>query len=193
MTPFAQIVARRRSIRRYQTRAVGEAEICALLDLARRAPSSMNGQPCHFVVVRDRETLRRIAAVKNRYCPAGKRAYPADFVAAAPLVVAVCVERERSFGRGLENGVLAAAFLLLAACEQGLGGVFLTAYQNDDPGLAAEIGGLLCLPASVEPVALVPLGVPAEEPPAKEFRPLQEIVHDERFARDLPVERRQAP
>ena len=193
MTSFAHIVAQRRSIRRYETRQVGEAEIRAVLDLARHAPSSMNGQPCHFVVIRERDTLRRIAAVKNRYCPPEKRAYPADFIADAPLLVAVCVERERSFGRGLENGVLATGFLLLAARAHGLGSVFLTAYQHDEPGLAAEIGALLSLPESIEPIALVPLGFPAEQPPDKELRPLPEIVHHERFARELPGERRHAP
>lgn len=192
MTSFAEVVASRRSIRRYQSREVGDALIRELIDLARRAPSSMDGQPCHFVVIRDRKSLRRIATVKNRYCPVEKQAYPADFLADAPLVVAVCVERARSFGRDLENGVLAAAFLLLAARERELGGVFLCAYQHGDPALAGEIRALLSLPEGLEPIALVPLGFPAESPPKKELRPLEEIVHHETFDRELRVERRHA-
>lgn len=173
----------RRSIRRYAPRAVPEAVVREILDLARQAPSSMDGQPCCFVVVRSRETLRRIAAAKNAHCPPDKRAFPADFVAEAPLVVAVCVERERAHGRPRENGVLATAFLLLAAHARGLGGVYLSAYQPGDDALSAQLAALLGLPEGVAPVTLVPLGYPDETPRPKALRPLGEIVHVEAHGR----------
>lgn len=171
----------RRSIRRYQPRDVPEGVVRELLDLARHAPSSMNGQPCCFIVVRDPETKRRLADSKNRHAAAEKRAYRADFLVSAPLVVAVCVERGRAHDRVRENGILATASLLLAAHEKGLGAVYLSAYQPHDPGLGREVASLLRLPTDVEPVTLVPIGYGDEAPPPKALRPLEELVHEGRY------------
>jgi nitroreductase len=96
-------------------------------------------------------------------------------------VVEVCVERDRAHGRERENGILAAAHLLLAAHARGLGGTYLTAYQPHDPALEGEIRLLLRLPPDIDPVALVPLGFPAERPAPKELRPLSDLIHDEIF------------
>jgi nitroreductase len=175
----------RRSIRSYAARDVADALVHEIVDLARHAPSSMNGQPCHFVVVRDRPTLARLAAVKNRHCPEEKREYPADFLAAAPVAVAVCADVRRSYGREIENGILATALLLIAAASRGLGSVYLSAYQWHDPGLADDVRRLLELPHDVAPITIVPLGFPAQAPAAKGLRPLEEILHDETFGRGL--------
>jgi len=183
----------RRSIRRYRPDAVPDALLHEILDLARHAPTSMDGQPCHFVVIRDRAACARLAAIKVRHCPEDKKAFPCDFLADAPVVVAVCVDRERSHDRGVENGVLATAFLLLAAASRGLGGVYLSAHRDGDPGLAADIAALLALPAHVDPIALVPLGYPTTAPVPKALRPLEEIVHDEVFDRAIRAGGRHAP
>ena len=116
-TPLDKVVAGRRSIPIYDRRDVSDSVVRELLDLARHAPSSMNGQPCCFLVIPDEATRSRLAEIKNLHCPPEKRSYPADFLADAPVIVAVCVERSRSFGREAENGILASAFLLLANCN----------------------------------------------------------------------------
>ena len=177
-----EAVLTRRSTRSYAERDVPDALLDEILDLARRAPSSMGLDPWCFVVVRGAEARRRLAELKNEYClPEKRRDYPADFVADAPVVVAVCVDRERSARRPLENGVLAAAFLLLAAQARGVGGVYMTGYNPDDPGLAESIAATLGLPGHVEPVALLPLGFPAERRPPRQLGPLANHVHRETF------------
>ena len=182
-----QLLRSRRAIRHYQRRALPDGLIEAILDTARYAPSSMNGQPWCFIVIRQVETKRELVRLKNGYCPPEKRAYPADFLIDAPAIVAICVERRRSHQRERENGVLAAAYVMLAACERGVGSVFLSAYQPDDPTLAREIAALLGLPEGIEPVALVPLGFAAEAPPSKELRALAGMVHHERFGQSRPA------
>jgi nitroreductase len=172
----------RRSVRRYLPREVSDALVSEILDLARHAPSSMDGQPCCFVVVRRGETKTRLAEMKDAHCPPEKRAYPAGFLAAAPVVVAVCVERDRAHGREQENAILATGFLLLSAHERGLSGVYLSAYQRDDPTLAREIARVLDLPPHIEAVTLVPLGYPAGDPPPKTMRSITTLVHQETFA-----------
>lgn len=158
-----------------------DSTIQHLLDLARHAPSSMNGQPWHFVVIRDRKTKEEIAEIKNRYCPREKQSYPADFLRDAPVIIVICVDKQLSFQRDLENSVLAAANLMLAACAGGLGSVYMSAYASDDPRLSEEIGRTLKIPEGIRPVTILPLGYPNEAPEPKELRPLEEVVHLERF------------
>jgi len=179
---FDEVVIGRRSIRKYDGREIPDARLIELLDLARHAPTSMNGQACSFVVIRNRATCEKLAQIKNIHCPPEKRDYPADFLTEAPVIVAVCVERGRSFGREIENGVLASGFLLLAAASRGLSGVFLTAYNRNDPTLEADIREVLKLPDTIAPVTLIPLGYPGIEAQPKSLRKIEEIVHHERFA-----------
>ena len=176
---FEEVVVQRRSIRRYQDRDVPEELIVELLELAKQAPSSMNGQPWTFVVIRDAETKKRISELKNRFCPPEKRSFRAEFLSQAPVILVVGVEKSRSYGRELENGVLATGWLLLAAREKGLGSVYMSAYQPHDPGLAVEIGKLLHLPDDVQAVTILPLGYPDETPSKKELRPLTGMLHHE--------------
>ena len=178
---FDEVVKGRRSIRRFRPDPVTESEVMDLMELARHAPSSMNGQPWHFVLVRSPESKARLAEIKNRYCPPAKRSYPADFLLHAAWIIVVCVDREKSCGREVENAVSATTILLLAAQQRGLGSVFLTAYSSEEPGLSDEIRALLGIPAGVVPVTIVPLGRPDEIPAAKQLAPLEEMVHVEKF------------
>jgi nitroreductase len=171
----------RRSIRRYAPEAVDDGLVRELIDLARHAPSSLGAQPWQFVVVRDPAIKRRLAATKNAYCPPEKRDFPADFLIDAPVIVIVCVEQRRAHGRGRETGVIAAAHLQLAAHACGLGTVFLTAYESEGTGLSSEVAGVLSLPPDITPIAIIPMGYPAEVPDPKALRPLASLVHDERY------------
>ena len=172
----AEAIQNRRSIRSYQTREVPEDTIEEILDLTRYTPSAMNGQPWRFVVIRDREIKNRLGEIKRDRCPEEKKAYAASYLKNAPVVVAICVERSRSYDRPIENGVLAAGYLMLAATARGLGTVYLSAYRDEDPELAREVTSLLELPDDTFPVALIPLGFAAEEPSPKNLRPLSEMV-----------------
>lgn len=63
----------RRSIRRYQDRDIPDSIIKELLGLAAYAPSSMNGQPWYFIVVRAEKTKEHLVEIKSRYCPLEKQ------------------------------------------------------------------------------------------------------------------------
>ena len=174
----------RRSIRRYLEEPIPDFLIEELLDLARYAPSSMNGQPWYFIVIRNDETKRQLVAIKNKHCPAEKRMYKADFLQNAPVVVVVCVDREQSFNRGVENAVLAAANIMLGACRRGLGTVYMSAYRGDDPSVCKEIRQTLDIPENVDPITIIPLGYPSETPEPKTVKSLDQIVFHEAFGKE---------
>jgi nitroreductase len=176
-----EVIRTRRSIRKYRDTPVSESDVNHLLDLARHAPSSMNGQPWHFIVIREAGMKKEIAEIKNRYCPVEKSLYKADFLETAPVVIVTCVDTERSYERELENNMLAAAHLLLAARAAGLGSIYMSAYTAGEPKLAEEIGRALHIPKNIRPISILPLGYPDEVPEPKTLRPLKEIIHLERY------------
>ena len=173
----------RRSIRKYRDEDIPYSVIEELLDLARYAPSSMDGQPWYFIVVRNDETKRRLAEIKNKHCPLEKRMYKADFLQNAPVVVVVCVDRGRSFNRAVENAVLATANIMLGAYGRGLGSVYMSAYRGDDLSISDEIRQTLDIPENVDPITMVPLGYPDETPKPKIVRPFDEVVFYETFGK----------
>lgn len=174
----------RRSIRRYQDRDIPDSVIKELLSLAIYAPSSMNGHPWCFIVVRAERTKEHLVEIKNKYCPAEKQDYKADFLRKAPVVIVVCVDKEKSYEREIENGVLATANLMLLAYSRGLGSVYLSAYRTGEPGISQEVRQVLNIPQNIDPITIIPLGYPDEIPEPKMLRPLEEMTCYETFRRE---------
>ena len=58
---FPELLARRRSIRDYQERAVSPEVVSEILKDTCLAPSSGNGQPWQFIVVHNKEWIRRFS------------------------------------------------------------------------------------------------------------------------------------
>jgi nitroreductase len=161
------ILQRRYSCRRFAPAPLSQAELETLLGAATGAPSAGNLQPWRFVVVTSEQLKARLA-----------RAAHQDFVAEAPVVIAVCAVPGESARRYGERGrtlyslqdTAAATQNILAATELGLGGCWVGAFS--EPAVVAA----LALPPEWRPVALVPVGRPMEEAPQRERRPMGDVV-----------------
>jgi len=160
-----EAIRTRRSIRAYKPDPVPRALAEKVLEAARLAPSAANRQPWHFLVVTD--AARRAAL---------KEAYAKEWFYTAPVIVVACARPgaawKRSDGVNYAAIDVAIAFdhLTLAAWAEGLGTCWIGAFKP------AELKRALALPADLEPVAMTPLGYPAEEPRAPERKGLGEIV-----------------
>jgi nitroreductase len=171
----------RRATRKFQDKKIPDPIIKELLSLALHAPSSMNGQPWHFIVIREEKIKKALTEIKNRHCPSEKRIYRADFLKNAPVIIVVCVDRHRSYDRGVENAVLAAANIMLGAYSMGMGSVYMSAYRADEPGISEEIREILKIPPYMDPITMIPLGYPDQIPGPKDIKPLKEVVSYEFF------------
>jgi nitroreductase len=150
----------RRSIRRYERKSVPDELIRTLLEAAMSAPSAGNEQPWQFIVITERRLLDEIPTF-HPY---------ADMLREAPVAILVCgdVKLERYKGYWVQDCSAATENLLLAAHAKGLGGVWVGIYPKDDRVLRMQ--RLLDLPAHVIPLALLPIGFPAERiPPVHRF------------------------
>ena len=178
---FFKALTQRRSIRKFSGRRISETVVRKIIAAARQAPSSMDGQPWEFIVVRDARMKERLARFKNKWCPKGKQEYSADFMKGASVILVICSDKKKSFSRWIENGTIAATYVLLAASALGLGGTFMTGFNLKRPGQMRELRGLLRIPKRVNPVVMIPLGFPAEKPTRKSLRQLAGLIHHDRF------------
>jgi nitroreductase len=161
----------RRSVRKFTNAPVSEADVGRVLRAAMVAPSAGNQQPWQFVVVRDRETLKKIKEI-NPYAPMAEQ---------APLGILVCgdLRLEKHPGFWAQDCSAAAQNLLLAVHGLGLGGVWTGIYPLEER--VKGFGELFGLPEPVVPLAFVLIGHPDQKSdPADRYRP--DRVHAERWS-----------
>jgi len=163
-----EAIKKRRSIRRFDPkREVSDGEVEKLLEAVRWAPSAGNLQSWFFVVVRDRKTKERLVS----------EAWVQEFIVEAPVVIVVCSDPKRTTWRygkrgtryTIQDTAIAAQNIWLTATAMGLGACFLAAF---DEGKTAQILGL---EKNLHPIAIMPLGYPAESPSPPPRRPVKEI------------------
>lgn len=195
-----EAIIRRRSIRRYNRDPLSEETITALLEAARLAPSASNLQTWRFRVVTDAEERKQLRALafNQRFVEEA----PAVIVCCADLAsskdrlkstwqlitrgkvrpnleMALRMARgsrdpelneERQIINAAINVAIAVEHIALRATELGLGTCWVRAF--DAAGTASYLG----LPQHVIPLALLPVGYPAEEPPARPRRSMDDIL-----------------
>ena len=185
-----EAIRRRRSVRRYADTPVEEATLLRILEAARLAPSWRNGQCWRFVVVREKETIRRLA----REQPLGYQIN--RWLESAPVVVVACADPRFSGRRGdqdfyLVDVAIALEHLVLAATAEGLGTCWIGAL--DEGSIRRTLG----IPGHIRVVAMTPVGYPAEDPGwfdravkavarSKHRKPLEAIVHWDRWGQQSP-------
>ncbi len=167
---FEEILARRRSVRSYQSKPVPRSIITRLLRAANSAPSGANASPWLYVVVEARltkhairqaseEADRRWNATQSRafktWLASQRISYQKPFLEDAPVLI-VAFSDERS-PYAVESTWLSLAFLILAATEAGLGTLTYT------PGDPAFLTTLLGVPTYYRPQAILPLGYPRDD------------------------------
>ncbi|MEM2850906.1 MAG: nitroreductase family protein [Candidatus Bathyarchaeia archaeon] len=169
-----EAIKTRRSVRAFTNENVSEELLNKILDAARWAPSAGNLQPWEFVVVRDPKVKQGLAVA----------ALHQMFIAEAPVVIVVCANENRSaWGYGkrgvalycIQDTAAATQNILLTAHSLGLGACWVGAFDEE----AAK--RVLAIPAGVRPVAIIPLGYPAEKPSPPRRRGFDEILHYEKY------------
>jgi nitroreductase len=191
----------RRSVRRFVAAPVPDEDVQRLLEAARWAPSPTNRQPWRFCVVRDAGTRERMRAAVESACRAAAAAAGGELrdvlgpyadwfttFADAPVVIAVLARRPSTvaarLGAGLTDNERAAFAgdlpavgaavqnLLLAAHALGYGACWMAG-----PVLAArELCEVLGAPSTLDLLALIPVGRPAERPEAPPRRELARLL-----------------
>jgi hypothetical protein len=143
-----------RQARLYEPAPVPDEILHQLLEVARWTGSSRNTQPWEFIVVTDRDKLRRISELRP----------PINWVAEVPLAIAIVLKGEAPLSEAYDEGRLSER-LLVAARLLGLGGG--TAWFGDE-GQQAQGKAILGIPADRTARQVVAIGYPTT---LKDHRP----------------------
>ena len=150
----------RTSIRQYKDQPVEQEKIDIMLKAAMAAPTAVNLQPWHFIVINDKNTIKLLSGQQ-----------PTN----APLMIAVCGDTDKTTmpdGNGklpdfwVQDVSAATENLLLAAHAQGLGAVWTGVYPVMER--VAEVANVLNCPENIIPLAVVRIGYPDESPKPKD-------------------------
>ncbi len=169
-----ELMYNRRSIRRFKPDIIPDEIIYEFIRAAVSAPSAGNVQPWEFIVVKDRESKISLA----------KAAYSQMFIAEAPIVIVVCAnlfEASRAYGdRGvnlycIQDTAAAIENMILYAYSKGIGSCWVGAFSE------RTVSKILSLPDFIRPVAIIPLGYPAETPEKPSRKPLSSVIHFNSF------------
>ena len=165
MKDFLTLTQQRYSCRDYSDREVEQEKLNYVMECVRMAPSAVNRQPWKFTVVTDADTRTKLQECYNR-----------EWFKSAPIYILASVNHQQEWVRadGKRHGdidiAIAVEHLCLAAAEQGLGTCWVCNFD------AALCRNLLQLPADEEPVVLIPIGYPNNEPTVKQRKDLSEIM-----------------
>jgi nitroreductase len=162
----------RRNVRTFTRQPIEPHDLDQILEAGRRAPSASNWQPWDFVVVTDREQLRRLSGV---WRAAGHVAG----AAAAVAIVAPQMEDPRHVNLLQYDLGQATMAIAIAAADLGLGTGHAAAEDQD---LARDVLGF---PNDRFLAYLLSVGYPADRPlrviERPDRRPFEEVVHRGRW------------
>jgi len=177
-----EVVEKRRSIRKFKPKRMTTKNLRKILETGRLAPSGGNRQPWYFIVVRQPETKKALAIAANNQAFVAD----ADVVIAAlgdPTVSAAKLPYTLSSTRlpYKQDPMIAVEHMILAATALGYGTCWIGAFNE------VEVKKILKIPKSLAVVALLPIGVPDEDPPQRPRKAFTEIFFKESFGTPLEL------
>ena len=163
-------ISQRSSVRAYKATDVEEDKLKKVLEAARLSPSASNRQDWKFIIVRNKETKKKLA----------QAAFAQSFIGEAPIVIVACGTEPKTFMACGQPAYtvdvsIACAFMVLQAYELGLGTCWIGAFEE------GEVKKILNIPKEIRVVAMTPLGHP-NQPSSQKFRKnLDQIVCFEKY------------
>jgi len=163
-------ISQRKSMRAYKETDVEEDKLKKILEAARLSPSASNRQKWKFIVVKNKETRKKLAIA----------AFDQSFIGDAPVVIVACGTDAKTVMLCGQPAYtvdvsIACAFMILQAYELGLGTCWIGAFKED------EVKKILKIPESVRVVAMTPLGYPNQPPSQRSRKSLDQIVCLEKY------------
>lgn len=159
----------KRAVREFRQEPLPEEIVQAILNAGRRAQSSKNTQPWHFIAIQDPQRLRQLSQLGTY----------AGHLAGAALGVAIVTPDPAQRWSILFDAGQAASYMQLAAWDLGVASCLATIYQPD------EARQLLGFPDDFELHVAISFGYPADDsvltapPSSGGRRPPDQTLHFE--------------
>lgn len=164
VNPVLEAVFSRRSVREFEDRPVKPELVRKVIEAGMWAPSGLNNQPWRFAVVSSQDMIDRFEPL-TRY---------GRVIRSARLLLPVFVDSEAMYNEVKDHQAMGACIqnMLLAIHSLGLGAVWLGEILKS----ASEIRSLLDLPRSLELMAVLAMGWPAEGERRSSRKSIEDLV-----------------
>ncbi len=162
----SELIRTKRAVRQFRNEPISEEAVRSILHAGRRAQSSKNTQPWHFIAIRDREMLRQLSQC-GKY---------AGHLAGASFAVALIASAAEGFDLGQ-----AAAYMQLAAWDLGIGSCIASMWEPE------KAKAILGVPQDLHFDVAISCGYPLHSderpsaPNAGGRKPFDEVVFWERW------------
>jgi nitroreductase len=151
-----ELMAKRRSIRKYTDEEIPEEKLNKILQAALLAPTSRGKRPWEFYVVKDREVLEKLSKAKK---------HGSALLAGCNTAIAVFADSDLS-DAWIEDSSIALAYMDLMAAEQGVGSCWVQMRMRKDEAdgdAEQNVRDILGVELPWRMVGIMALGMPAEE------------------------------
>lgn len=171
-----EAIRRKRAVRQFTSEPLPPVVVEEILLAGRRAQSSKNRQPWHFIAIRDRATIDQLMTMGDFTGP----------LKTATLVVALVTPDPATGWWVMFDAGQAAAYMQLAALDLGVGSCIVTLHRPE--GARALLG----LPDDLQCHVVIAFGYPQDPTAFDPPRPREgrrapsEVIHYERFGRHEP-------
>ncbi len=150
-----EILRKRRSIRKFQAKAIGADTVEVIKEALLRSPSSRGINPWTFIFVDQKDLLQKLSGAKE---------HGSEFVKDAALAIVVCGDETKS-DVWVEDCSIASILAQLVAQSLGLGSCWCQIRcraHSKEKTSEAYVQELLRLPEHLKVLSVVAIGVPAE-------------------------------
>jgi nitroreductase len=198
---FKEVVAKRRSIRKFLKDDLPKEALANVLEAGRWAPSAGNCQPWRFVVITDPQIKAAIAGnctrfskmhwaqfstERAKYLAARGGSWDKSYMKDIPILIAVCYRLPERVRDELVLGSvwMAVENMLLAATDEGLGSCVYTFLNRREE---YELKKTLHASKEDRIACLIQVGYKKTEPIPPARKAMSEIVSHDRFTARLNV------
>jgi len=175
-----EVIEKRRSIRKFKPNPIAKEHLKKILEAGRLAPSGGNRQPWYFIIIRELEAKKALSIVANNQ----------KFIAEADTVIVVLgdpgMETKMPYKLSstrvpyLQDPMIAVEHMILAATALGYGTCWIGTFNEN------EVKKILRIPENLAVIALLPIGVPDENPLPRPRKAFNEIFFKE--SHGVPLE-----
>ena len=154
---FLDLMLQRRSVRQYTDEIISDEKLEKILQAGLLAPTSRNRKPCEFYLVKNKDTLKKLATAK---------ATGAGMLANADAAIVVFGDSQKA-DTWIEDCSIALTCMNLMAVEQGVGCCWVQMHLRSSlSGTDAEVNvrELFSLPEQFRVVGVLALGIADNEP-----------------------------
>lgn len=192
-----EAIMKRRSIRKFKSKPIPNSLIYKILDAARLAPSGCNVQPWYFIIIKEKDTKKKL---KNM------NIFNQNFIYSAPVLIICCgnpdehrddtkeikyqikegtlpsdaikklpcLFKGHEVNRTIRDVAIASSYLMLRAIELGLGTCYIAWFNKQ------KLKDFLGIPKN-HYVLTICVGYPDEKPSSRPRKNLKDIVFKEKY------------